>query len=87
MSDNDKYRFLCEIIEKVVGVIIPTQNYYKESIESLNGYEYIVNYCLEEMERHHKLYKSNYYSEKQVGEKVHEYLLDLKEWIDDVLEQ
>ena len=87
MSDSDKYRFLYEIIEKVVGNIIPSQNYYQESIKSLNGYEYITNCCLEEMEKHHKLYKSKYYSEKQVGEKVHEYLLDLKEWIDDVLEQ
>lgn len=87
MNNRDRISLLWEIIEKQVGKIIPSQNYYKESIEHLNDYEYICNCCLEIFEQYHKLHKSRYYSEKEVGEKAHNYLLELRDWLNDVLEE
>lgn len=85
MSDNDKYRFLYEIVENSVGDIIPTESSYKEGLKNLNGYEFIANCCLEEIAKQHKLYKSEWWSEKKIGEKAHTYLVDLKEYINDIL--
>lgn len=83
---REKQEFLMEIIEKQIGNIVPSQNYYKEGIESLNDYEFLCNCCLEIFEKYSKLHTSRYYSEKAVGEKAYKYLIELKEWLDDILE-
>lgn len=85
--NREKINFLWQIIEKQIGDINTSQNYYKESIEHLNNYEYICNCCIEIFANYNKLHTSGFYSDKQVGEKAHSYLLELKEWLDEILER
>lgn len=87
MSDIGKTRFLWEIVENQIGDIITTQNYYRESIEHLNDYEFICNCCLGIFEKYHKLYKSHWYSDKEVGEKAHNYLVEIYDWLKDILRE
>lgn len=82
----EKIRFLWDIIEKQIGNISTSQDCYKESIERLDDYEYICNCCLEIFGNYNKLHTSGYYSDREVGEKAHNCLLELKEYIDDLLE-
>lgn len=83
----EKREFLFDIIENVIGKINTSENYYRESLHSLDDYEYICNACLEIFERNLKYKNSNYRSDKEIGEKVYKYLIELKEWLNDVLEE
>lgn len=82
----EKIRMLWDIIETQIGNINTAQSYYQESIEHLKDYEYICNCCLNIFANCSTLHKSSYYSDKQVGEQAHNYLLELKEYIDNILE-
>ncbi len=84
---NEKRGFLFDIIESQIGKIITSQDYYRESLHSLDDYEYICNCCLEIFESNLKYKKSRYFSEKEIGEKVNSYLIELRDWITDVLEE
>ena len=83
----DRIRYLWEIVENQIGDIITTQDYYRESIKHLNDYEFICNCCLEIFEKYNNLHKSHWYSDKEVGEKAHKYLVELYDWLKDVLEE
>ena len=83
----EKREFLFDIIENEIGKIITSEDYYRESLHSLDDYEYICNCCLEIFERNLKHKKSRYRSDKEIGEKVYEYLIELKDWLNDVLEE
>lgn len=82
----EKREFLFDIIENIVGKINTSENYYRESLHSLDDYEYICSCCLEIFERNLKYKNSNYRSDKEIGEKVYNYLIDLKDWLNDILE-
>ena len=82
----EKREFLFDIIENMVGKINTSENYYRESLNSLDDYEYICNCCLEVFERNLKYKNSDYRSDKEIGEKSYKYLIELKEWLYDVLE-
>ena len=85
--DKDENASIPDIIESQIGRIITSQDYYRESLHSLDDYEYICNCCLEIFESNLKYKKSRYFSEKEIGEKVNSYLIELRDWITDVLEE
>lgn len=82
----EKRGFLFDIIENAIGKINTSESYYRESLHSLDDYEYICNACLEIFEENLKYKKSNYRSDKKIGEKAYKYLVELKDWLNEVLE-
>ena len=84
---REKREFLMELIEKQIGNITPNQNYYKEGIESLTDYEFLCNCFLEVFEECSTLHTSQNYSEKVIGEKAYKYLVETKQWLDEILER
>lgn len=82
----EKREFLFDIIEKEIGKINTSEDYYRESLHSLDDYEYICNCCLDIFERNLKYKNSRYRSDKEIGEKVYKYLIELKDYLNDVLE-
>ena len=83
----EKRAFLFDIIESQIGKINTSQDYYRESLHSLDDYEYICNCCLEIFESNLKYKKSICSSKKEIGERVNRYLIELKDWLIDVLEE
>ena len=55
--DKDENASIPDIIESQIGRIITSQDYYRESLHSLDDYEYICNCCLEIFESNLKYKK------------------------------
>lgn len=82
----EKREFLFDIIENTIGKINTSEDYYRESLHSLEDYEFICNCCLEIFENNLKYKNSSYRSDREIGEKVYEYLTELKEWLNHTME-
>ena len=82
-----KREFLFDIIENAVGKIDTSENYYRDSLHSLDDYEYICNCCLEIFTNNVKYKNSNYASDKAIGERTYNFLVELKDYLNELLEE
>lgn len=88
-SDERKTRIsvMIDIIQQLVGEISTKEEDCKESLYKLKEYEFICNSILEILVDNIKYRKSTYRSENAIGTDSYIYLKELRDWINEALEE